>query len=274
MPVDFPDGTAGYTVVPGSLYGVVAQDFPDWTNGVTAIAGPITANADFPDWTKAVSDATPTTPLTGMLVWFDATQIAGHSDGDALTSVADLSGHGYNSTGANVHYWSTTTVHLINGHPGLTFDNLGAGLPQSFPTLPQPFTIFVVCQTANLAGAEYLWSAHDSGPLAVFINNAGQWQISNVPGGFPVGPAADTQAHIVSQIMTGTTGSEFLIDGLVVNSGNGGSKQFIPGWFGYEGNIGTYWLGSMGEILVYNYAMNPAQHAAIYTYLHNKWGTP
>ena len=273
--VDFPDWTRGYTIVPGSLYGVTAQDFPDWTDGITAITGTITPGQDFPDWVKAIANATATTPLTGMLVWHDATQIVGHVDGDALTTVPDLSGNGYNATGSTAHYWTSTTANIINGHPAFTIDSGGGSIAWRFPATSQPFTMFFVAQTAVFTGSQYLWSNTDGAPFSSFIDTSAALQMNNAGGGFATPPTIDTKAHVFSYIMTGGAGSEVLLDGAVKNTGNGGSKTIGSGWFGRStGGTGTNWLGPMGEILVYNFAMTVNQHAAVYTYLQNKWGTP
>lgn len=102
--------------------------------------------------------AVPALPsLATLQVWFDAAQITGKSNGDAISLWPDMSGNGFNAAtdGQNPHY----ITNVLNGKPAIRFETAatnGSGVSQTmraFPTtLGVPYTVFVVARMRNPVG--------------------------------------------------------------------------------------------------------------------------
>ena len=97
----------------------------------------------------------PWTPkkLGNLKYWFSTPKITGLTNGDPLDSWINLSGTGYNAEKITDGQRPRYDTNVLNGQPGVYFER-GEGdvLRSTGLTIPQPYTIFVVCSSSYTLG--------------------------------------------------------------------------------------------------------------------------
>jgi hypothetical protein len=231
----------------------------------------------------AAATGPPPPPVAGYVVWFDATQITGVADGTTLASWADASGNGNTvtqGTPANQPTYSTT-AHAMAGHPAVWFSTNGR-LIANTPNLPQPFSVFVVCQPDSLAAATARYAVGTAYYAGVGqLNSTSDWMAYMGASFDSAIVSAVGSPSMVVAVVNGAT-STITVNGAAGVTGNPGTQPFngtaigvstttaAPPFTGWTGGF----IGSVGEVIVYPFALTPAQVASLHGYAQSKWGTP
>ena len=224
------------------------------------------------------------TSISGCLLWLDGadTSTASMTQSSGTVSVwKDKSGNGYNFTQL---YASLPTITSISRQTGLYF---AANQALRNTTLPFPttYTIFAVAnQTGAPSGYAYiLHSPHNADCIiffgtfngtryfATFAGPAGSW--NDVAANTPNTNVATTSstASVLCCTNNGTTLTPY-INGIVMNTKTGTNAAATGMVIGDTFVSGQPWLGTIGEIIVYNSILSTAQRQQVETYLSRKWG--
>jgi hypothetical protein len=240
-------------------------------------------------------------PVTsGLLFHVDASDT--NSFGGSLpaenTPVAtwyDTSGNHYNATQPTAGLQPIFKTNQYNGRPALVFDgsndylSLGTQLGK-----PNTYTVFVLAMTPNTARTESIFSSSDSGGSTryswVEVANLG-----SLPGQIEYGFGNDTlpgtaaynYGHttvpvlsnnifrdIAETYMNGDAAVKIYADGVQQPTTNeSGTGTSIGGTAAetaigrYGGFNGSYWLGDISEIVVYNRVLSDSERLAVDAYL-------
>lgn len=231
-----------------------------------------------------VVEATPP-PVAGFVAWFDATQITAQSDGSALSSWPDLSGHSNtvsNTGSGRPTYWSTTGGELINGLATVGFSRTGPqflSAPATASLSVSAASMFAVlfngdntssaygllCNRPASPGSTTNWSYYETG---------NQWN-----GTAYTGPGYTNQAAAWMLSLTQDASNYNVWKNGTAAGGNPYANAI--------GSVGTYTLelggstqsgetfsGNIGEIIFYPSALGTTDRQAVESYLRAKWATP
>jgi len=266
--------------------------------GPTAYAGPTVISGGILKAQPIIALPSVTGVGISLQRWYDAADVNNGgpppNDGDILTSWSDKSGNGVNAVctgaggptdGVGTPTYVATGTNTINGHPAIYFggnSNFGFSMA-GMNSGSSPSTMFVVGQissysngwgwmaaygtsgTGNARGIgqspanvlDYtVWGGDVQGP-ALNDNPPTPVVAACVYGG----PGASMQG---SYYYDGTTGSVSLNPVLTTASSGGHIGSRVDG--GYE-----FWDGSVGEVVIYNGALSPAQEQLVESYLEQKW---
>lgn len=217
--------------------------------------------------------------ISGNLVmWLDANQLTGLSDGDAVSTWTDESGNGNSPTGSG----STRPLYktnIKNGKPALLFDGTDDYLFKSTNVIPSAgnWTIFIVSQssgnwrplssndgTSETSASDNSWRtvSHSSN-----FNNGAGWVGDVAIGG------SDTSWHLTTFDRVSASTLRSWLDGVA-----GASHTYTwahddvsVGRF-HDGGSFKYHGGYIAEIIAYNAKLTDDQRNGVNAYLANKYG--
>jgi|GEM_PF-2163075 len=98
----------------------------------------------------------PVLTLPNLLLWLDASQISGKSDGDSISQWDDMSGNGYHWTQATGSAQPTFQTNEINGQPVVRFDGVDDILTRAALDFGSTYTVFVVMRRQHNVGGPVL----------------------------------------------------------------------------------------------------------------------
>ena len=232
----------------------------------------------------------PTTPLSisGCMLWLDGNDLSSDSmilTGNTVNTWKDKSGSGYNFTQASISTSLPSISNIGNGR-GVYFGSL-QGLNNTSLPFPTSYTIFAIANQLTNSGASayqyILHSPHNAdfiiffgslgGNFATFAGSATAW--NDVTSNSPTSSIATTSStssllcctnngttltpYFNTVAMTTKTGTNATTTGMIIGST----------FAGYSPQV---WLGTIGEILVYNSVLTTNQRKTIEEYLSKKWG--
>lgn len=223
-----------------------------------------------------------TLPVTaGLILWFDASQITGKSDGDAVTSWSDVSGNGYSATTNGFFSGPTYETNELNGHPVVRFVAASNQALRAFYTQPvggyEPWTMFVVGRLSGgangrLMGAIYpdnqnwllgWWNGYEKvAYYNGFISDGG------------TGIAPTTNYRIFTGKGDGTYGYFYDSESLWVPRSTAGYANPNGGiaFSGYAAaSTEEMSNGDIAEMIYYQGALSDVDRVAVYNYLYNKY---
>lgn len=228
--------------------------------------------------------------IAGLSLWLDASQIAGLSDGDPVTTWADASGNGYDVTQGTTANKPVYKTGIMNGRAVVRFDGSNDFLAN---TADDPVgaggarTVFMVGEMVNLSGATILCFRRStliynqsivlfSGQYYIYTDGVNASSNATIPN-----PSAAVTNPF--QIMLRSTGSGNKItcrinqaDRTVTQSGSVSAESGAAGFsVGYRADIpGNYYNGDMAEIIVYDSALSSSDRNRVEAYLKTRYGLP
>lgn len=214
--------------------------------------------------------------VSGLLLWYDANEITGLSDGDRVTSWADQSGNGNDAaTNPGTQYHPLYRASGIGGMPAVEFDGVNDHFELSLSEASGPWTwFFVIDGTPNSGG--YLYDA-DTGRfiLAYEAENAGSDETSVYDGVWRNGSLAVTGVQVLEFNLE--SGAALIYKDkttTVLSSGHTeralGGQQRIGTSITSVGT-GTF-DGLISEVIAYSGAKGTADRDVVYGYLADKYG--
>jgi hypothetical protein len=218
-------------------------------------------------------------PVAGYTSWWDATQI-GVADGAALSAWNDLAGtnHLAQATGANQPTFVKSGANQINGHPCVRFNGTSHYMATAGPSISQPYSIFVI---ARPEGSAVSCAVGTVNYTAVLVQTPMTWEIYNSTNlDAPANSASVGRADMVIAQFVGAS-SALTVNGAATVTGPIGTVAANGAIVGANSSSAapplapsTYWLGGIGEILLYPSLLSPAQISSLHGYAQSKWGTP
>ena len=234
--------------------------------------------------------------ISGLYVWYDASDAATITMDTGVSVWADKSGNGRNATQSTGNNQPARTV-TINGLLALTFDGTNDSLNFA-GELRTDETMLVVARQQDAAADEANTSRYGTllGSASTSRGHQLRSQYANSPAnvlfdtvfnGFTVG--TNRAASTVTGSRVGDTlGDVPLNVYTVVRSASTGMLQFINNQAGGTatqsevqtldrigvGGTSNYWIGEICEILLYSRAITAAERTSATDYLIKKWGIP
>jgi len=229
---------------------------------------------DGTDITGATIDGTDVTEIT---VDGDTVFTAGLPDEDDLharydfsqatgtSTVNDLSGNGHTLTGSY-----TGPTGSINSKTAGVFDGVDDFLDNTFSSVSQPITMFLVARLNDFAtgGEKKMIDGASNAEMFIGSSIGSDWRV--FAGSVMDNGAADADDHIFSILFDGSN-SELRIDGTSEATGNVGSNSLNGLTIGAYGNVSNFTDMVAGEWLIY-----PQDKSAIFSnvesFLSGRWG--
>ena len=240
----------------------------------------------------ACSTQAATLPFTtGLKLWLDATTGVTTS-GSTVTGWADQSGNSHD--GSHTSGSPQLVGGAINGLPAINFDGAADyfALAGGAVLASDSFTIFAIAtDTGPSAGYRNIYSNWDAGNSwsSVFLGTADGTSPARsgrvTDGLYATDVITDPTTPFISWgVYQGGVNAELFLDGASVGSEaqndqpaddtnpNGKRDVSTLSYIGQQGSFpGEYWQGLIGEVLVYEGALTPAEQAEVYGYLYAKW---
>lgn len=226
---------------------------------------------------------------TNNVIWLDAAQISANN-GDPVSAWPDKSGNGNNFTQGSPTRQPTYVRTSVNANPIVDFngDFMDANSISALNT--SSFSSYIVARADNNNQAGFLLhnsytsgSATQSNQLwGTYISTSGNqyytYTRNSVGTGVNVGIGYLSGYNIISSIISSTSSN---ITGYFNNTNLGSSSGYNTNPSGHLftriGGRTTgsgYYAGNMAEIIVYNTALNSAQHNIINNYLAARYRRP
>jgi hypothetical protein len=225
----------------------------------------------------------PTSPPSGYIAWYDASQITGIADGALLNTWPDLSGNHYDLTPLLTGdptwcptFYKTTAGVLENGRPVVWFNGSASGLHTTGITLPQPFTVVAVARSGSTSPNDALIFSNGNS-IGAYIIGDFHWKVAAGVGPMDTLLVSTAGLHFIAVTFNATT-STIQQDGTVTSFslGSGGTLPLTGNTiFGSQWGGGPpAWLGPMCEMFIYPGALSTTQLATLRSYAQAKWATP
>jgi len=220
-----------------------------------------------------------TLPVTsGLKLWLDGSQPFGSGssavNGSAVQTWVDYSGNGYHATQPTLSIRPAMETNTLNGLSAITFSS---DYMKSYfgSSLAQPNTVFVVGKsTAPTVGHGYFIDGLTSGARHALIINSVTSQFQLYSGVSLYGTSVPNSSFNLVVGVYNSTSSEIRINGLIENTGNGGTNSIDGLIIGNRYSISATYEhpGPIAEILVYDGALSETDITKVNYYLSVKWG--
>lgn len=244
---------------------------------------------------RALTNSAPVSAIEGVKLWLETTSKKSFDvaviEGLEVQTWNDINPQGLakkNATQSTATQIPTYKTSSIDGLPTMRFD--GANdfliLPDgTFPPSNSSYTVFIVGKTSSGAGT--LLAAGDYGlPNVGFATfyNAGQvndgWDSSSEVAA-SVGTYDINSPRILTFKYDNSSGRTIYVDGNVASSAAGNALNTNRATLAADNRIGSsvqlgingsFLTGDIGEIIVFNVALDNIDRASIENYLSQKWG--
>jgi len=233
--------------------------------------------------------------ISGCAVWVDAqdrrTLTVSNTSNVAIWG--DKSGNGYNFSNDTATMWPNYVSNGINGYPSLEFTGIGGSsssnrrLDNSNVVLNNNYSIFAVgrqnASAPSWTGYNYLvraplpgdwgiaFGAHPSRNFTTFAGTGGGW--FDVNSNSPGITVSNIPRILGMKVVSGTMTPYY--DGITMNTKSGTNRALTGMQIGDTSPLssnGQNWNGQIGEIVVYNQAINDSDRQLLEGYLAWKWG--
>jgi hypothetical protein len=233
---------------------------------------------------------------TGLRLWFDASQITGLSDGNAVVQWNDVSGHSNHAAQGTSGSRPTYRANVVNGRPVVRFDG-GDQLAISNSDALEltnnraSLTIFTVASLTSVDGTVrnivFFSTGAGSGLTRVKVGQRSgpTWSVSgrrldadslaNILGGTASTGFKQLSAWVDwanSDASLYLNGSSIASTTSWLTSGNTQATNSVAVTIGDAGGGGEAWVGDIAEILVYDTALNSTDRQTVEDYLSDKYG--
>ena len=227
--------------------------------------------------THIQSDESIVNGLSGKLCWFDANDITGSSNGDALSSWPSRHDSGVSASNSTSSTQPIYNTNQVNSLPAVNFDadylevNYGSNTAQ-------PLTAFIVCayDVTSGGGSNNALDGRDnpSGYRAVnFSMRTNGWgSYAGSAWMQPTSGSPDTDWHYFTVYLNGAS-SYVRKDGASHATGNPGSQgtngQILGMWKGK--NTSYYMNGKIAEVLIFDGTLSDTNRNTTESYLKDKY---
>lgn len=211
-------------------------------------------------------------PQPGVILWLDASKIAGVSSGASLSVWTDSSASGSHATQPSA---VSQPVFLTNSQNGLsTVSFFGSAYLTSMTSTTQPYTIAVTYSAATNTDRTLIAGANAGTGQNALTQSGGKYKCyagTTLP--VALGSTITIGAFVSDIAIFSGSSSTLAVSGETVagNTGTTNAQQLLVGLFTAPATQPC--LGKFGEIIVYNRALTEVERVSLETYLRTKWGT-
>lgn len=218
-------------------------------------------------------------PVSGLVLWLDASQITGLSDGGSVTTWEDKSGEGNDATQATAGFRPTYQTNEINSLPIVQFDGTDdfLALTSPLPTGNSARTVFVVFSlVADANNALISWGNNsiDQGWIVRTKNNASfaLQRIGNDIEGAGGLTVVDTP-YLFTASEDGSNNADARIDGVSFGTSSSATNTGTNlGCIGCFDTSQQFANARIGEIRVFDVFLDSTNRAEVEALLMSKWG--
>lgn len=219
---------------------------------------------------KASSAVFKPTDIAGCVLWVAADSIVGLSNGDPVSTWADLSGNGYNFTQTGGQR-PTYNTGVLNGKPVLTFVSANTQYMTTGgvnPVVNQAYTCFVVVKVTGALFQCFLdGGTNATGIVRIDAGNTG-YQI--YAGNVGAVSATPSNFNYLGAIFNGAS-SNLYVNG-TSNPVDAGGSGIAGVTLGAQGSGAGLLDGQIAEVIYYNSALSGGNITLVNTYLSTKYG--
>lgn len=239
-----------------------------------------------------ITNANLTATLASTQLWYDFSNTGSSSyspvptnvaNGGSMTQAHDISGANHNTSAvSNFKY-------ITNASGSLGAANMGTGgyfntnSTTSWLGNKAGLTVLVACKPTTTATTMYLCNT-DQGDLQIYYSG-GAWNVKCSGGtGVSTVPFSNNTWQLHSFVFNGAGSGNaqklryrynkadqgLTISGTVASTSNNSNDNYV--WGAQDTSSQNPFKGYIGEVLLFNIALDAGQVAAIETYLGNKWG--
>lgn len=208
--------------------------------------------------------------ISGLLVWYDASQESGRTHGQRITTVNDRSGNGNHlAATSNGCYYDATTFFV---KPSYYFNGGDTSLTLGSRLIPLTnISIFIVMRYSGGRPIGLENDGSGTNGLAHFSNSS--WVIRNAGGNGDLSITGATTNEIVSLLLgTGGARSKCNASTETTNGATAYSDAGVNFHVGSSGNNGSTFSGYIAELAIYNVKITTTERDNIHTSLNSKWG--
>lgn len=210
--------------------------------------------------------------FSGLVAWYDAAQITGLNDGDAVAQWDDLSGNGYHLTQSDNTRRPLYKVNIKNGLPVIRFDGSNDGISCVLgSSYPQPNTILCVFRFRALSTWATVYDSSARTNLTIGV--AGTNDIIQIHAGSSYNTYYGSALNnfFVSNIRFNGSSTIVRFNSEPIGVGSSGTNAFS------KIDIGTYLYTifaqlDIAELIIYNKSLNAYETFNLEKYLSQKWG--
>lgn len=231
--------------------------------------GPLKASTETPRLTASgISNVIDNIPQDGLILWLDATKIAGITSGTSLSAWTDSSASASHATQPSA---GSQPIYLTNGQNGnavVSWSTGGRAMLSSNMSLLQNQTFAIVGVSRTTTGNQAFFGS--PGGNVVMINNSVNYQI--VTNATLSGSAFTSNAWISMIAQLSGSSTTFSVSGKTF-FGNAGTLTAALCNLGAVTPASGWLNGAIGEVAVYNKILSESERTSLETYLRTKWGT-
>lgn len=220
--------------------------------------------------------------LPNTVGWWDAQSITA-ADGAALSQWNDLSGNVRHAVQATSGAQPIYRASGINTHPAVQFDGVDdilAAAVTGTALSGAAWTVYAVGQDtrATSTSSKFLFDGYTNAPagqrLALSRSSTNTFVMQRGTPMSPTSPPADALSHRFRCVFNGASSSITIGNGTPVTGtvGSTPTEYFTRLTLGGRGDLANFLQGFLGEIIIVQGTVSPADDAKMTTYLQGRWG--
>lgn len=257
----------------------MGESFTELNGAMAAFA----IDQGYSDWdSMGTFDAAGFSPadIPNLSLWLDASDLSTITQtGGNVSAWADKSGNGYNATQGTGANQPLTQVDTINGKNSITFDGVNDSLSLSAGILSVTngdYTIYFAARKPVTGNGGYAYGFEN-----VSLTTAWRYDFSDTvtqvsAGASPVNNftyTSNTNPHLSILRKEGSVAQAWR-DSQTGATFAAANFTALTAVLGASGTSAIWTMVCMGEVIIYNRALTPAEDAQIRAYIQGKWGTP
>ena len=213
--------------------------------------------------------------IAGLQLWLDAAQIAGLSDGDAVSTWADASGNANDVTQGTASSRPTYQTNELNGKPCVRFDGVDDFLRCTTFSQAQPLTILCVSKLTETGIATR--RMFDGATSRVLIGQQFAPDLLFFAGSTApnyTGYTLPWPWRYYTGVFNGASSQQF-VNGASIGTANPGTQaltDLLVGCGFYLGSPTEFWLGDIAELIIYDSSLSAGNLALLHAYIASKYG--
>lgn len=217
--------------------------------------------------------------IPGLVLWLDASQIAGLNDGDAVATWSDLSGNGFDFTQSSASLKPIYKTGIQNGLAVVRFDGVDDVLKRTGFLTSSTTTTFIVCKRSAGGGTQNAVTLTSNGGTDAYVLLCSKTTLSSNWGAFygswvSSSYSVDGVWRCLQLKVNGFADITLKTDTNAGESGVGGAFYGMNNSTIGNDQFSQAHSGDIAEILHYDTVLNEATCSVVVSYLRNKWGTP
>lgn len=209
--------------------------------------------------------------ISSMQVWYDPDTCTNRLNGTAIQRLVDQGPNKLDAVGSlNSSYW-TNNVNHINGYGWLQFDT-ASNLGTNFTAIPQPTTVFVLCNPGKSAGYVF-----DSVNSAASTRNAfglinASTTLDQYAGTEVQKQGSWTNGFALYECYYNGASSYVKANGRTILSGDVGSGTMAGLRLGSAADGGSKGDAAIAQFMEYNKTLTTGETAKLYGWFRDKYG--